>query len=60
MHIPDSEYSQVDSRQAKAYRTLVSEIEERMITVAELRRADEVFLIDSVRKWMRVLVSDML
>jgi para-aminobenzoate synthetase/4-amino-4-deoxychorismate lyase len=29
------------------------EIEERVITVAELKQAEEIFLINSVRKWMR-------
>jgi para-aminobenzoate synthetase/4-amino-4-deoxychorismate lyase len=36
------------------------EIEERTITLEEFRNADEVFLINSVRKWMRVALSDML
>jgi para-aminobenzoate synthetase/4-amino-4-deoxychorismate lyase len=36
------------------------EIEERTITLDELRKADEVFLINSVRKWMRAVLSDML
>jgi len=34
------------------------EIEERVITFDDLRSADALFLINSVRKWMRV--SDML
>ena len=34
------------------------EIKERVITIDELRSADQIFLINSVRKWMRADLSD--